>query len=152
MFICILSSISTAAPVVYKLDDNYIAVRNDVFNKLTESDKLTDSYKKDIEYYKSSINQLKEMQKEKDELQDKRIGILKDTIIVKNEIITLKDENINNYKSLYTIKSNEVRKIKTKSIWQKVLTVGLGAWAISEMDDDNAKYGVGVLTLYLATN
>ena len=92
------------------------------------------------------------MQKEKDDLQDKRIGILKDTIIVKNEIITLKDENINNYKSLYTIKSNEVRKIKTKSIWQKVLTVGLGAWAISEMDDDNARYGVGALTLYLVTN
>ena len=146
------SGCSYAQPAVYDLGNGYTAVRNDVFDKLVENDKLLDLAKEEAEYYKETLDQYIKLTEQKDEIQDSRIQVLKETLVLKDQIISYKDDNIQNWESLYNIKKDEVNSLKTKSIWEKILTVGLGAYAFSQLDDSTDKAIVGGLTIYLVTN
>lgn len=141
-----------AQPAVYDLGNGYTAVRNDVFDKLVENDKLLDLAKEEAEYYKKTLDQYIKLTEQKDEIQDNRIVVLKETLELKDNIISYKDDNIQNWQSMYNIKEAEVRSLKTKNVWEKILTVGLGAYAFSQLDDSTDKAVVGGLTIYLVTN
>ena len=141
-----------AQPAVYDLGNGYTAVRNDVFDKLVENDKLLDLAKEEAEYYKKTLDQYIKLTEQKDEIQDNRIIVLKETLELKDNIISYKDDNIQNWQSMYNIKEAEVRSLKTKNVWEKILTVGLGAYAFSQLDDSTDKAIVGGLTIYLVTN
>lgn len=134
-------------PVSYDLKNGYTAVRNDVLNKLVENDKLIDVYKEEATYYKESLAELKELQSERFTIQNERIYVLKETISVKDDIINLKDKNIDNYKSLYDIKSAEVRTLKRKTLLDKLLVLGIGAYGVSQIDDTGGQIAVGAATL-----
>lgn len=138
-----------AEKVSYDLGNGYIAVREDVFNNLVTNDKLLELAKKEKEYYESSLKELQAMNSERFLIQENRIGILKDTLVLKDEKISLKDENLKKFEELYNIKSKEVRKFKANSLFEKFLTLGIGVWAVSEIDDNNARIGIGATTLYL---
>ena len=141
-----------AQSAVYDLGNGYTAVRNDVFDKLVENDKLLDLAKEEAEYYKKTLDQYIKLTEQKDEIQDNRIIVLKETLELKDNIISYKDDNIQNWQSMYNIKEAEVRSLKTKNVWEKILTVGLGAYAFSQLDDSTDKAIVGGLTIYLVTN
>lgn len=134
-------------PVSYNLKNGYTAVRNDVLNKLVENDKLIDVYKEEATYYKESLAELKELQSERFTIQNERIFVLKETISVKDDIINLKDKNIDNYKSLYDIKSTEVRTLKRKTLLDKLLVLGIGAYGVSQIEDTGGQIAVGAATL-----
>ncbi|MDD3263442.1 MAG: hypothetical protein PHT94_00940 [Candidatus Nanoarchaeia archaeon] len=132
---------------VYKLNNNYIAVREDIFNDLVTSQKLLDQYKEDSEYLNKTIEELRKLHQERNIIQDERIDVLKKTVDLKDQIIEYKDMNVNNYKMLYDVKAEEVRKQKQKTLMDKLFTLGLGAFAVSQIDDSSSKTAVGVLTL-----
>lgn len=148
----IITGCSYAQPVVYDLGNGYTAVRNDVFDKLVENDKLLELAQEEAKYYKETLDQYIKLTEQKDEIQDSRIQVLKETLVLKDQIISYKDDNIQNWESLYNIKKDEVNSLKTKSIWEKILTIGLGAYAFSQLDDSTDKAIVGGLTIYLVTN
>ena len=141
-----------AQPAVYDLGNGYTAVRNDVFDKLAENDKLLELMKEERDYYKNTLDQYIALEEQKSRIQEERIAVLKDTIEVKNSIIELKDDNLQNWEKLYNIEKAEVRSLKIKKTWEKILTLGLGAYAFSQLDDSSDKAVVGGLTLYLVTN
>ncbi len=148
----IITGCSYAQPAAYDLGNGYTAVRNDVFDKLVENDKLLELAQEEVKYYKETLDQYIKLTEQKDEIQDSRIQVLKETLVLKDQIISYKDDNIQNWESLYNIKKDEVNSLKTKSIWEKILTVGLGAYAFSQLDDSTDKAIVGGLTIYLVTN
>lgn len=148
----LIAGCSYAQPAVYDLGNGYTAVRNDVFDKLVENDKLLDLAKEEAEYYKKTLDQYIKLTEQKDEIQNNRIIVLKETLELKDNIISYKDDNIQNWRSMYNIKEAEVRSLKTKNVWEKILTVGLGAYAFSQLDDSTDKAVVGGLTIYLVTN
>ena len=159
LFICILSTSVMAAPVAYKLNTEYVAVRTDVFNKLTENDKMVDQLRTEIEYYKKTLQELKTLENQKDEIQNERISVLKDTMILKDQVISYKDQQmdykdnqIDNYQQLYQIKDKELSRLKTKNWFEKILLVALGGYAISELDDNTAKAVIGSGIVFLVTN
>ena len=152
LILFIITGCSYAQPAVYDLGNGYTAVRNDVFDKLVENDKLLDLAKEEAEYYKKTLDQYIKLTEQKDEIQDNRIIVLKETLELKDNIISYKDDNIQNWQSMYNIKEAEVRSLKTKNVWEKILTVGLGAYAFSQLDDSTDKAIVGGLTIYLVTN
>ena len=115
-------------------------------------DELLDLAKEEAEYYKKTLDQYIKLTEQKDEIQDNRIIVLKETLELKDNIISYKDDNIQNWQSMYNIKEAEVRSLKTKNVWEKILTVGLGAYAFSQLDDSTDKAIVGGLTIYLVTN
>ncbi len=133
-------------PVAYDLGNGYTAVQSDVFDELVKNDKLVDLYKKEIEYNKKKLEELKLLTAKKDEIQEQRISLLKDTIDLQNQTISHKDSIINTTKVLYNMKSEEVNKYRTKNLIDKLLVLGLGAWAISETDNSSTKVGMGLLT------
>jgi hypothetical protein len=137
---------ATEQPAAYDLGNGYTAVRVDVFDKLVEHDKLYELYKEEVEYNKKKWEELKELTGKKDEIQEERILVLKDTIGLQDKIIEHKDSIITDAKTLYQMKADEVKKYKVKSIWDKALVLGLGAWAISEIDDSSTQMGIGLLT------
>lgn len=141
-----------AQSAVYDLGNGYTAVRNDIFDKLVENDKLLELAQEEAKYYKETLDQYIKLTEQKDEIQDSRIQVLKETLVLKDQIISYKDDNIQNWRSLYNIKEAEVRSLKTKNVWEKILTVGLGAYAFSQLDDSTDKAIVGGLTIYLVTN
>lgn len=141
-----------AQPAVYDLGNGYTAVRNNVFDKLVENDKLLELMKEERDYYKKTLDQYIALEEQKSRIQEERIAVLKDTIEVKNSIIELKDDNLQNWEKLYNIEKAEVRSLKIKKTWEKILTLGLGAYAFSQLDDSSDKAVVGGLTLYLVTN
>lgn len=134
-------------PAAYDLGNGYTAVENSVFDTLTQHDMLLDLRDKEIAYYKQTIAQLKELNDKKDNIQESRIAVLKDTLVLKDQVIALKDENIAGYKALYEAKSAEVKKYKTRSLVDKLFVLGLGAYAVSQIDDSATKFGVSGLTL-----
>lgn len=134
-------------PVAYDLGNGYTAVENTTFDQLIENDKLVDLLKQERDYYKEVYEKAKVLNADKDKIQDERINVLHDTIGLQKQIIDFKDMNINNYKTLYEMKSDEVKKYKAKSLLDKALVLGLGAWAVSEVDDTSTKIGMGALTL-----
>lgn len=146
------SGCSYAQPVAYDLGNGYTVVRNDVFDKLVENDKLLELAQEEAKYYKETLDQYIKLTEQKDEIQNNRIQVLKETLVLKDQIISYKDNNIQNWESLYNIKKDEVNSLKTKSIWKKILTIGLGAYAFSQLDDSTDKAIVGGLTIYLVTN
>jgi len=148
----IITGCSYAQPAAYDLGNGYTAVRNDIFDKLVENDKLLELAQEEAKYYKETLDQYIKLTEQKDEIQDSRIQVLKETLVLKDQIISYKDDNIQNWESLYNIKKDEVNSLKTKSIWEKILTVGLGAYAFSQLDDSTDKAIVGGLTIYLVTN
>ena len=148
-----------AAPAAYKLNTEYVAVRTDVFNKLTENDKMVDQLRTEIEYYKKTLQELKTLENQKDEIQNERISVLKDTMILKDQVISYKDQQmdykdnqINNYQQLYQIKDKELSRLKNKNWFEKILLVALGGYAISELDDITAKAVIGSGIVFLVTN
>lgn len=141
-----------AQSAVYDLGNGYTAVRNDVFDRLVENDKLLELAQEEAKYYKETLDQYIKLTEQKDEIQNNRIQVLKETLVLKDQIISYKDNNIQNWESLYNIKKDEVNSLKTKSVWEKILTVGLGAYAFSQLDDSTDKAIVGGLTIYLVTN
>ena len=148
-----------AAPAAYKLNTEYVAVRTDVFNKLTENDKMVDQLRTEIEYYKKTLQELKTLENQKDEIQNERISVLKDTMILKDQVISYKDQQmdykdnqIDNYQQLYQIKDKELSRLKTKNWFEKILLVALGGYAISELDDNAAKAVIGSGIVFLVTN
>lgn len=147
LFSLVISADSKENPASYDLKNGYIAVRSDVFNKLVENDKLLEIYKEEAKYYKESLTELKELQSERFTIQDQRIFVLKETVAVKDDIIALKDKNVENYKSLYDIKSAEVRTLKRKTLLDKLLVLGIGAYGVSQIDDTGGQIAVGAATL-----
>ncbi len=147
LIVIMFATVSFANQPAYKLNDHYTAVRNDVFTKLVESDKLLEVYREEVEYLKSALEDLRGLQSERYAIQSERIDVLRETIAVKDDIIVLKDKNVDNYKALYDIKSAEVRKAKRDTLIDKLLVLGLGAVAVSNVDDNTAKAAVGVATL-----
>ena len=141
------TAFSNSNQPAYKLNEQYTAVRNDVFTKLVENDKLLDVYKEEVSYLKTSLEELRNLQSERYTIQSERIDVLKETVLVKDDIIALKDKNVENYKALYDIKSAEVRKVKRDSLLDKLLVLGLGAAAASNVDDNGAKAAIGIATL-----
>jgi len=133
-------------PIAYDLGNGYTAVQSKVFDELVKNDKLVDLYKRELEYNKKKWEELKELTTKKDEIQEKRIMVLKDTIDFQNQVIEHKDSIINNTRVLYQLKADEVKKYKTKSLMDKLLVLGLGAWAISEIDSTGTQIGIGMLT------
>lgn len=152
LILFIITRCSYAQPVAYDLGNGYTAVRNDIFDKLVENDKLLELAQEEAKYYKETLDQYIKLTEQKDEIQDSRIQVLKETLVLKDQIISYKDDNIQNWRSLYNIKEAEVRSLKTKNVWEKILTVGLGAYAFSQLDDSTDKAIVGGLTIYLVTN
>lgn len=143
---------SYAQPAVYDLGNGYTAVRNDVFDTLVENDRLLELAREEARYYKETLDEYIRLAEQKDAIQDSRIEVLKETLVLKDQIISYKDDNLQNWESLYNIKRDEVRSLKTKSVWEKILTLGLGAYAFSQLDDSTDKAVVGGLTVYLVTN
>jgi hypothetical protein len=133
-------------PVAYDLGNGYTAVQSEIFDELVKNDKLVDLYKQELEYNKKKWEELKELTAKKDEIQEERILVLKDTIGLQDQIIEHKDSIITDAKVLYEMKADEVKKYKAKSIWDKALVLGLGAWAISEIDNSSTQIGLGLLT------
>jgi len=152
LVIFILAGCSYAQPAAYDLGNGYTAVRNDVFDKLVENDKLLKLAREEAEYYRETLEQYVKLAEQKDEIQDSRIAVLKETLVLKDQIISYKDDNLQNWESLYNIKKDEVRSLKTKSVWEKILVIGLGAYAFSQLEDSTDKAVVGGLTVYLAIN
>lgn len=152
LILFIITRCSYAQLVAYDLGNGYTAVRNDIFDKLVENDKLLELAQEEAKYYKETLDQYIKLTEQKDEIQDSRIQVLKETLALKDQIISYKDDNIQNWESLYNIKKDEVNSLKTKSIWKKILTIGLGAYAFSQLDDSTDKAIVGGLTIYLVTN
>ena len=152
IFFLITGCSYAAQPVAYDLGNGYTAVRNDIFDKLVENDKLLELAQEEAKYYKETLDQYIKLTEQKDEIQNNRIQVLKETLELKDNIISYKDDNIQNWQSMYNIKEAEVRSLKTKNVWEKILTVGLGAYAFSQLDDSTDKAIVGGLTIYLVTN
>jgi len=153
MFVIIFSRNAYAAqPATYDLGNGYTAVRNDVFDKLVENDRLIDLIKEERDYYKKTLEEFMTLEEQKSRIQEERIAVLKDTIEVKNSIIELKDDNLQNWEKLYNMEKAEVRSLKIKKTWEKILTLGLGAYAFSQLEDSTDKAVVGSLTVYLVTN
>lgn len=140
------SALANDKPSAYDLGNGYTAVENTVFDELVQHDKLYELYKEELEYNKKTMAELKELTGKKDEIQDQRILVLKDTIGLQDKIIEHKDSIITDTKVLYQMKADEVKKYKTKSLLDKLLVLGLGAWAISEIDDTGTQIGLGMLT------
>jgi len=138
---------ATEQPAAYDLGNGYTAVRVDVFDKLVEHDKLYELYKEEVEYNKKKWEELKELTGKKDEIQEERILVLKDTIGLQDKIIEHKDSIITDAKTLYQMKADEVKKYKTRSLVDKLFVLGLGAYAVSQIDDSATKFGVSGLTL-----
>lgn len=140
---------SLASPVfadgkaAYKLDNGYIAVREDVFNSLTTNDKLVDELKKEVDYYKSSIAELKTLNTQKDEIQGQRITVLKDTITLKDQIIEYKNATITDYDKLYKNEKAINSKFRAKNLLEKLCLIALTGYACSQIDDTGAKCAVG---------
>lgn len=147
LVILLFSTTAFSNQPAYKLNEQYTAVRNDVFTKLVENDKLLDVYKEEVEYLKTSLEELRGLQSERYKIQSERIDVLRETVAVKDDIIKLKDKNVENYQALYDIKSAEVRKAKRETLLDKILVLGLGAVAASNVDDDGAKAAIGIATL-----
>ena len=147
LIVFLFSATAFSNQPAYKLNEQYTAVRNDVFTKLIENDKLLDVYKEEVSYLKTSLEELRGLQSERYTIQSERIDVLKETVLVKDDIIALKDKNVENYKALYDIKSAEVRKVKRDSLLDKLLVLGLGAAAASNVDDNGAKAAIGIATL-----
>lgn len=137
---------ATEQPAAYDLGNGYTAVQSEIFDELVKNDKLVDLYKQELEYNKKKWEELKELTAKKDEIQEERILVLKDTIGLQDQIIEHKDSIITDTKVLYQMKADEVKKYKTKSLIDKLLVLGLGAWAISEIDDSSTQMGIGLLT------
>jgi len=158
LLIAVLLVVISVTPVlansipVYDLGDGYTAVRNDVFDQLVDNDKLLEVYKEEAEYYKSTLEQYMALSNERKDIQEARIVLLKDTVRVKDEIISYKDSQIDNYSQLYQIKSAEANKRVFKNWFDKLLLVSVGAYAVSEIDDDSGKAAVGAVTIYLFNN
>ena len=112
----------------------------------------TDEVGKRLHIKRLQINILHQRRAEKPHTKEERIAVLKDTLEVKNSIIELKDDNLQNQEKLYNIEKAEVRSLKIKKTWEKILTLGLGAYAFSQLDDSSDKAVVGGLTIYLVTN
>ena len=147
LIVFLFSTTAFSNQPAYKLNEQYTAVRNDVFTKLVENDKLLDVYKEEVEYLKTSLEELRGLQSERYKIQSERIDVLRETVAVKDDIIKLKDKNVENYQALYDIKSAEVRKAKRETLLDKILVLGLGAVAASNVDDDGAKAAIGIATL-----
>ena len=147
LIVFLFSTTAFSNQPAYKLNEQYTAVRNDVFTKLVKNDKLLDVYKEEVSYLKTSLEELRNLQSERYTIQSERIDVLKETVLVKDDIIALKDKNVENYKALYDIKSAEVRKVKRDSLLDKLLVLGLGAAAASNVDDNGAKAAIGIATL-----
>ena len=147
LIVFLFSATAFSNQPAYKLNEQYTAVRNDVFTKLIENDKLLDVYKEEVSYLKTSLEELRNLQSERYTIQSERIDVLRETVAVKDDIIKLKDKNVENYQALYDIKSAEVRKAKRETLLDKILVLGLGAVAASNVDDDGAKAAIGIATL-----
>lgn len=151
----ILLIIITATPIaannipVYDLNNGYTAVRNDVFDQLVENDQLLEIYQQETEYYKSTLEQYMFLSDERKEIQEARIILLKDTIGIKDQIIEYKDTQINNYNQLYQIKSAEANRRVFKNWFDRFLLLAVGAYAVSQIDDDTGRAAVTVGVIYL---
>lgn len=154
LLVILTSTVSFAnnSVAVYDLENGYTAVRNDVFDQLVENDELLAVYKEEAEYYKSTLEQYMALSDERKDIQEARIVLLKDTIGIKDEIISYKDSQIDNYSQLYQIKSAEADKRVFKNWFDKLLLVSIGAYAVSQIDDDSGKAAVGAVTIYLFNN
>jgi len=151
-FILIFQTQAWSQPVVYDLGNGYTAVENNLFDQFVKNEKLIELYKEDIAYKNDVIEKLKLLHGQSDNIQEQRIEVLKDTLGLKDNIIELKDQNIENYKNLYVMKSDEVNKYKFKNWFDKILVAALGAYAVSEIDDNTGKAAVSAITVYLFNN
>jgi|GEM_PF-3025542 len=129
----------------YKLSNGRISVDEEVFNQLVTNDKKMEVYKEEVDYLKKSIEELKNLHKQGDSIQEQRILVLKDTISLKDQVIGYKDDNIKNWEKIYNIEHKKVNKLKTMSLIEKILVTGLTAYAISNIEDSSAKVAVGTI-------
>jgi hypothetical protein len=134
---------------VYDLGNGYTAVRNDIFDKLVENEKLLDLVKEERDYYKKTLDEYIKLAEQRDKIQSERIAILKDTINIKNSIIEHKDDNLQNWENLYNIKTEENKRLMYSSLMDKLLIVALGAYAVDNLEDSTDQVVVGGLSLYL---
>jgi len=137
---------------VYDLGDGYTAVRNDVFDQLVENDQLLDVYKQEVVYYKNTLEQYMVLSDERKDIQDARIVLFKETIDIKDQIIEYKDSQIENYSQLYQIKSAEANRRVFKNWFDRFLLLAVGAYAVSQIDDNTGKAAVSAITVYLFNN
>jgi len=151
LIVC-LTTTGFANQPMYQLNENYTAVRNDIFDQLTEKDRLVDLLEEELEYANLTIQQLKDLHSQNDDLYERRIVILKDVLGLKDEIISYKDSQINNYNQLYQIKSAEANRRVFKNWFDKFLLLSVGAYAVSQIDDNTGKAAVSAITVYLFNN
>ncbi|HQQ39705.1 MAG TPA: hypothetical protein PKY72_05350 [Bacilli bacterium] len=152
LILTIVNPAYSQSTAVYDLGNGYTAVRNDIFDQWVENDELLDVYREEAEYYKKTLEQFMALSDEKGDIQEARIVLLKDTIYLKDEIINYKDSQIENYNQLYQIKSVEANKRVFSNWFSKLLLLGMGAYAVSEIDDTAGRAAVGALTIYLFNN
>lgn len=146
ILIMILPTMLFAGQSAYKVNSNYVAVRNDVFNKLTANQKMIAMYEKQIETMQNGLNDLEQLSKQKTEAYEKKIQSLQLTIEAKDSIIALKDDNIQQYKNmelLYNSSKSEIRKMKRMNVWEKVFIAGLATAACLTTNDTGAQIGMG---------
>ena len=62
LIVFLFSTTAFSNQPAYKLNEQYTAVRNDVFTKLVENDKLLDVYKEEVSYLKTSLEELRNLQ------------------------------------------------------------------------------------------
>jgi len=158
LLIAVLLVVISVTPVlansipVYDLGDGYTAVRNDVFDQLVENDQLLDVYKQEVVYYKNTLEQYMVLSDERKDIQDARIVLFKETIDIKDQIIEYKDSQIENYSQLYQIKSAEANRRVFKNWFDRFLLLAVGAYAVSQIDDNTGKAAVSAITVYLFNN
>lgn len=143
LIITMFPSITFANEIAYDLKNGYIAVKESVFNALVTNDKLNDIYVIEIDRQKGVISNLILVYDEKEKIHTEKVNTLYEIINNDKSIITAQTENIKNYESMFNEKVKENKKLKSQLVLYKILALGVGIVAISQMEDTGWKIAAG---------
>lgn len=143
LIITMFPSITFANEIAYDLKNGYIAVKESVFNALVTNDKLNDIYVIEIDRQKSVISNLIITYDEKDKIQTEKTNTLYEIISNDKSIITAQTENIKSYEKIFNEKNKEIKTLKSQVFLYKVIALGVGIVAISQMENNGWKIAAG---------
>lgn len=129
--------------IAYDLKNGYIAVKEEVFNSLVTGDKLNSVYVIEIDRQNGVILSLNNEFNNKDKVNTERIATLSSIIEADKAIILAQQNSFENYEAMFKAKTKENTRLKTQVVLYKVLMLGIGIAAITQIDSVGWKVAAG---------
>lgn len=129
-----------------------ILVREDVFNDLVTKSKLYEQVVIERDYYKNKAIEILSLNLEQTTIYEQRLKLKDEIISTKDAQMDLYKMNVENYKLIIEDKNNQLSKFKRNNFVKDVLTLGMAAYGISQINDDSSKAilgAAGLLNIYI---